>query len=895
MAKSEDLFTHRKSLDQICIVPEKIISVYAVEQHVWADSNSEASRKARKPEPRTVDELQIDPVRPFLNDILRNMAAPYKPERKDSPIGQGYWIQAEFGSGKSHLLCFLGALALGDNDVWNIVKTKEDKAGRGKRESLYRFWQEGLAAKNTDGGKGIFVIVKTLVGVGGGTTGIQDHGRPLVDYIIDAAKEQLEVEIGKNISLYPVELLADRFLVQDVDRYRTDLKKFLRDPNFFEEDEFEDVNEFIRDLQENRSPEYKRSCGNKLWRFYTEYLKVQPQIEAENEEVLKHLVETILAEGYSGVLLILDEVSLFMVNRTESQRWEDSRTLVVLTNRLAKIYNLPIWTVCSAQQAIEARSGERNIIAEDRLKLVTLLENPEDYYNIVLSRVREITDPGAIDNYYLYYKRGFTWPNTIGQPEFARFFPFHKPALEVLQAVSYNLTTTRSAIAVMHQVLKYQIKHKGKELIRLWELFDETVRYEEDPSGTYASLTAIKSTFEDEYYAYESCTKQIDGLTKGNLKVHRDKAVKTVQTLFLVHVSKTRQQGITPEEIANSVLIERAPDSNPDENIQHYETLAENLRKELPQVVQTFDEDNRSRYRFEPVITGVDPRNEFRKARDEAESNEVILKEAWEHLLALDEWRIQTRQMTIDLARGVKSPFGDIAPSASPSNGRSREQTLDIIWQGRQISGLVAMRDLGRLASEGTSLPPIDSAETDHDFAVFIGTRPSPQDSVNKIIAGRKDPRMLIWGGGELTHEEHERLLDFAAYRKLISEWQGKDTEDAVTVINWVANALETDMGKIAKIISDSYARGRIDSLNNTQMEFHVAGDLNSILAPLVDRVLSSTYESKDIGFDPPVIFRKEEGIKVINGIVKTGQIPRGKNPIKTPALPRTSATDLKS
>ena len=317
MAKKDELFTHRKSLDEICKVPEKIISVYSLEKHVWADSNSVEARKARKSELQTAREFQIEPVRPFLNDICRNLAAPYDPNRKDNPVGQGYWIQAEFGSGKSHLLCFLAALALGHKEAWAIVKAKEDKAGRGKRDSLFRFWEEGLADKSAKGKKGLFVIVKTLVGAGGGTIGISDTGRKLTEYILDAAKEQLEIETGKNLSLYPAELLADRFINHDLERYRPDLKKFLRDAKYFDEDEFEDVDDFLRDIQQNKSPEHKRSCGNKLWRFYTEYLKVRPDIAAETEDILKHMVETIMAEGYAGVLIVLDEVSLFMKNRSE--------------------------------------------------------------------------------------------------------------------------------------------------------------------------------------------------------------------------------------------------------------------------------------------------------------------------------------------------------------------------------------------------------------------------------------------------------------------------------------------------------------------------------------------------------------------------------------------------
>jgi len=873
MAKTDDLFTARKSLDEICTVPERIISVYSLEKHVWAESNAVTARQTHTPELQTIQEFQIDPVRPFLNDILRQMAAPYNPERKDNPIGQGYWIQAEFGSGKSHLLCFLAALALGQPAAWDIVRDKENKAGRGRRESLYRFYEEGLQAK-ADQGRGICVIVKTLVGAGGGTIGLMEKGQRLSEYILDAAKEQLQIELGKNLSMYPAELLADRFITVDLERYRTDLRKFLCDPKFFEEDEFENVDDFIRDIQQNKSPEYKRSCGNKLWRFYTEYLQVQPQIVAETEEVLKHLVETILGEGYTGVLLVLDEVSLFMKNRDEEQRTDDEKTLVVLANRLAKVHNLPIWTVCAAQQAIESKLGVKNILADDRLNLVKLLEEDKDYYDIVLARVREVTNPGAIANYYLHYKRGFTWPNSIGEQEFTHFFPFHKPALEVLRNITYELTTTRSAIHFMHQTLRHQIQLKGRELIRLWELFDEAVRYEEDPSGVHAGLVAIKTKQEMEYRAYEACKRQLDGLTRGYLKVHRDKALKTVQTLFLYHVAKTRQQGITPEDIANSVLIERDAEANPDENIQHYETLAENLKKELRQIAQSVDEDNRPRYRFDPVFTGIDPRDEFRKARDEAESNPRMLQDAWEHLLALDEWPVRTRQMTLDLSNGVKSLFRAIAPRAQKG-----DQTLEINWQGREVGGLVGMRDLGRMASDNLPLPGIDSDQTDRDFAVFIGTRSVSAAVIRKLLAQRKDPRLLLWTPGDLTSEERGRLLDFAAYRKLTTDWQGKDTEDAVSVIHWVANALQTDIGPIAKIIESSYARGRVDAQNNSQMDCRVAGELSSILAPLVDRVLTATYVSQDIAFEPPFVFRKEEAVKVINGIVKSGHIPKGAKP----------------
>jgi len=878
-----DITTVREKLGDICQVPDSIISVYVLEKHIWENGNDIAAIRERKPELRTIDEFQIDPVRPFLNDIFRLMAAPHKPERGATPIGQGYWIQAEFGSGKSHLLCFLAALALGSDEAWEKIRKKEEKAKRGKRESLYQFWENGLKQKSTGKNKGIFIISQTLVGVGGGTVGYDKKGRALTDYILDAAKNQLQKETGKNISLYPVELLADRFISRDLDRYRTDLKKFLKDPKYFEDDEFEDIDDFINVIRENKTPEYKKSCGDKLWRFYHEYLGVRPEIEAETEEVLKHMVKAIVAEGYSGVLILLDEVSIFMKNRDETLRSDDEKTLVVLSNRLAKVENLPVWTVCAAQQAIESKmAGVKNIIADDRLKLVLLLQEEKDYYSIVLSRVREITKPEAITGYYNYYKRGFSWPNSIGEDEFKRFFPFHKPALEVLRDITYELTTTRSAIHFMHQTLKQGIKQDRTEIIRLWDFFDEAIEYEEDPSGTHAGIAAIRTKREMEYKIYISCKRGIDEKTKGALKVYRDRAVNVLQILFLNFIARRSvSRGLTPDELANSVMSEVSPDATLLENVQHYETLAVNLAKEFPQIAESADDDGQPRFRFIPETTDIKPVDIWKKARNEAETNEMMQKDAWLHLLALDRWPIKTRKGTYDLSHDVCSIFRDIASYSVPTEEglvqKKGSAPLELTWKNRKILGRKEMVDLQRMIANSQPLLPIQTEETDQDFSIVISTDPVPQPAVMKLLSQRKDPRIVVWTPGDLLNEEQNLLLDFAAYRKVITDCSGKESDEANTMIMWVSDQLQTELGKIEKIVTNRYDRGEMHALNHTAMEFHVAGELGTILNPVVEQILSSAYESRDIDFtDVQTTFTKEYGVNVINGIVKTGSIPKG-------------------
>jgi hypothetical protein len=860
----------RKSLDQLCTVPSDIIDVYVVEHHIWADGGSPVAKAGRKPELKTVREFLVDPVRPLLNDVLRQLAAPYNPADKSNPVGQGWWVQAEFGSGKSHLLSFIGALALGDKDAWEIVRQKEEKAGKGKRETIHQFYENGIVKKSGGKSKGIFVAVKTLVGQGGGTVRVSDTGRTMTEYILDAVQEQFFAENGRTISLYPEEMLADRFEEKDYDLLHKKLADFLKDPNYFDEEEQEDLDKFMADLRNSKKPALRRDCGDRLWRFYKDYLKMTPQMPAESEQVLENMVRRLLAEGYDGVLLFLDEVSLFSKIRSDVQKVEDEKTLVVLSNRLAKVACLPIWTICTAQQAIESKlEGSKNIIANDRLKNIPLLNNKQNFYDIILNRVRTITDEKAIDAYFEDYRQGFTWPDAEGKARFGAYFPFYPRSLDVVRAVSYHLTTLRSSVHFMHQTLKSQCKARSKEMISLWQMFDDVVSYEEDPSGTTAGIAAIQTKFNEEWQAYEAARRTIGQATKGRLKVYASRCEKILKTLFLYHVAWKEKCDLSAEEIMNSVMEwqDHAEGQERDftDNLAHYEVLCEELETQVPQVRKVG-----KNYLFEPTGGKIDIKLLFEKYRNQAAGHPVHQRQAWERLLGLVDWKIESPILTINLTQNFGgSIFRGVAPA--------EQKDIEVSWHNRTIKGRVYMRDLLDNASKHTPLPPLNTAETDLDFAVFISSKPCVE-KVAELAKRVKDPRVLFWTPDTLNQSEQDRLLDFAAYRDLVGEYNNKDSQDAKDVMNWVAGRLRNEIGSIYKIVPDSYSRGRIAATDHGQMNFTCEGELAAILEPLVGQLLDSTYSSATIDFSSaPASFDDAEAIKVMNGIVRAGEITKGK------------------
>jgi hypothetical protein len=402
-------------------------------------------------------------------------------------------------------------------------------------------------------------------------------------------------------------------------------------------------------------------------------------------------------------------------------------------------------------------------------------------------------------------------------------------------------------------------------------LFDDVVKYEEDPSGTSKSIASIKTKFPEEWKAFEEARLQIDGAIAGPLKVYRSRCEKIVKTLFLYHVAYVNDPGMTFEDLMNSVMEwkDHAGGQTTDlqDNRDHYEMLAEKLDVELIQV-----EKAGNRYRFKMKGRGIDPQALFQKARAEVEQNEVLRRDAWQYLLKLDGWPVQTGLMTLDLSAGLQSVFRSIAPES--------QQDITIKWHNREISGRVYMRNLLDTARRGALLPSINSAETGLDFAVFI-SNVAAESELNKLVKDKADARVLFWSPDALSPAEESLLIDFGAYREMVKEAQGKETEKAKLILDWVQGRLGSQMGSIYRIVPDSYGRGRITAADHSALSFLCQGELSSILTPLVGQVLDSTYTCKDMIFDAPAAFNDTNAINVINGIVKAGEFPRNMKPSK--------------
>ena len=124
MTKNQIGLFNRPSLDKCTAIPDSIISVYVVEQHIWSDGGLPQARAERRVEQRTIED-SCRPGAPFLERYLPPMAAPYIPNER---ISSARVLDQAGSPGKSQLLSFIGALAMAGRE-WQIIQDRKRPPG----------------------------------------------------------------------------------------------------------------------------------------------------------------------------------------------------------------------------------------------------------------------------------------------------------------------------------------------------------------------------------------------------------------------------------------------------------------------------------------------------------------------------------------------------------------------------------------------------------------------------------------------------------------------------------------------------------------------------------------------------------------------------------------------
>ena len=434
--------------------------------------------------------------------------------------GQGFWVQAEYGAGKTHFLVALAALLSGQGgEMWDLISDDEIRNFR-HRLGTYR----------------LFPVVVSLRGEGSADPFL---GRSLLDVLLE---EGFQRALEYNA-------LGDQVQVTAAD----DLLAWLQSktsPGIRREAE-----EFVRSRTGQTIDSYRNDEGiEALGKLIAEYCAtggIRPEVAASVKARLAHIYQQLTGTnglGYDGLLIVIDEYEGWQKSHnTEEELSADAELLETLGYLLPRDMGYRVFTIVASQSAVPAKlHGEQE---GDRFINVALLaqENERDYDVIVSRRVRDLNEARMpeINDHYDYYTQHFAFAQNLTAEQFHDIFPFQPRCFEVVRRITTrDLPTTRSGLSVFWEAINQPDLLERTLLIRVADLLTSRHLVEDCLTTT---------VYKEAYQAYKAAGEALDvfNLEPGDLDLARD----VLTTLFFWHLSfMEAPRRMSLQELAQATL-----------------------------------------------------------------------------------------------------------------------------------------------------------------------------------------------------------------------------------------------------------------------------------------------------------------------------------------------------
>ncbi|MBN2390342.1 MAG: hypothetical protein JXR84_06450 [Anaerolineae bacterium] len=434
--------------------------------------------------------------------------------------GQGFWVQAEYGAGKTHFLVTLAALLSNLNDdLWSQVA-----------DETIRQYQRRLGSFR------LFPVVVSLRGEGTGNNLVD---RSLLDVLLEEGfqraldhagiKEQVQVTAAEDLWAW-LQSKAGQGIRQDAEAYVQRQTGVL--------------------LQDYRDDENIEAAG-RLIAEYCQSAGIRPDIVSSVKARLGHIYKQITDPGvgkYDGLLVVIDEYEGWEKNHnSDDELSADAELLETLGYLLPRDLGYHVFTIVASQSSVPAKlRGEQ---AGDRFINIPLLAqgNERDYDVIVSRRVRQLNQDRLpeINDHYEYYTHNFAFARDLTLEEFYDIFPFQPRCFDVARHITArDLPTARSGLFVFWEVLNARNLLDRTMLIRVPDLLTSRHLVED-----CLTTTVYKEAYQAYRAAYEALAAF--GLEPQDLSLAQD----SLTALFLHYLAfMDAPQAMKLDEIAEATL-----------------------------------------------------------------------------------------------------------------------------------------------------------------------------------------------------------------------------------------------------------------------------------------------------------------------------------------------------
>lgn len=727
----------------------------------------------RKPIETVETYIFTDSIRAYFSQIFEEVVA----ER-----GQAFWIQAEYGAGKTHLLGTLASL-LGEQPhttekgIWDVVSDRDIQNERFQIEP-----------------KRLLPVVFSLRGEGGQSGALE---RSLLDIIAREIAKSWELQCHYYPDLPILKVTTDDDLLEWYrncgEGLRSDIERFIKA-------------ETSVTLAELRSEEGDSAAAEQVMR-YCQRNGIKPDVAISTKERARHIYQQINDAGYTGILLVMDEFAFWQDrDKTDEQRAADEETLETVGHVLPRDEGANIWVIVASQKAAPTK------LKGDRFKELSLLadRNQTDYYTIASRRIRDIQpnrEP-EVNQYYDFYRNNFKFLrlNNISHEQFIDRFPFQPRAFDIIRRITReNLPSARFGIGVLFDIIKRGDLLQENRLITASDLLKSS------------SLTdGFKDTlYEDSYRAYQDAKDSVRELEIEASE--RTIADNILGFLFLEHIAyldSGMEHWLKVSDIVEATLTQSDVLLSEDT----IDFLLLQLR-ELNQIEYQSQKqsvgDRQARFvsvesdRFNPI-------NIFRRAKGKTTTDEGILLTAWRQII---------------LASPSRTFGNDNLLSKFSLNITTSKR---VIYNRVEYKHEVVVTDQWNSSAYGSQL------DLDNHARIIILTYPGEVDSYEIL-----DDRIAVVAPANLTQSAKELIRDWLTVDSLEERYRNDATADGEKMREFLKEKRREIVPEIQKSQVDAYRKGKVftrRSLGIKLSDIFRQATADQAIDSLAQKLLADTY-----------------------------------------------------
>jgi hypothetical protein len=729
----------------------------------------------RKPAETVETYIFTDSIRAYFNQIFAEVVA----ER-----GQAFWIQAEYGAGKTH---FLGTLAslLGEQpnaveqEIWDAVSDPEIQNERFQIQP-----------------KRLLSVVFSLRGEGG-QRGLL--GRGLFDIIARETALSWELQRQQHPHLPPLRVTTDDDLLEWYrncgEGLRSDIERFVK----------VETNVTLAEL---RSEEGDSAAAEQIVR-YCQRNGIQPEIAISIKERARHIYQQIQDAGYTGMLLVMDEFAFWQDReKTDEQRAADEETLETIGHVLPRDEGANIWVIVASQKAAPTK------LKGDRFKELSLLadRNQTDYYTIASRRIRDLqfNRQPEVNQYYDFYRNNFKFLrlNNINYEQFVDRFPFQPRAFDIIRRITReNLPSARFGIGVLYDILKRGELLQQNRLITASDLLKSS------------SLTdGFKDTlYEDSYKAYQEAKDSLTEMEEIEVS-ERPVADNILGFLFLEHIAYQ------------------------DSGIEHWLKVSDIVEATLTQSDVLLSEDtidslllklkelNQIEYQLQKQVVG-DRQARFVSVESDRSNNPVNKFRSAKGKITNDEGKLLTTWREIILASPNKTFGKDNLLNKLSLNTTTSKR---VIYNRVEYKQEVVVTDQWNSSAYGSPL------DLDNHARIVLLTYPGEIDS-SEIL----DDRIAVVAPATLTQSAKELIRDWLTVDALEEKYRNDATADGEKMREFLKEKRRDIVPEIQKTQVDAYRKGKVftrRSLGIKLSDIFRQATAEQAIESIAQKLLADTY-----------------------------------------------------